>query len=562
MFFGLTQLENSEEYLLATNLKVSWLSMSPLVSWFSMESTPGVYNFDGLDAVIKKIQNINLDCTPVLFAVNAFGDKRVQLIQKIGNQDMTGFLRSDSSIYWKLYPNDEEGTMNTWLNFVQKVVERYDNDGINDMPGLKYPIRNYHLLEEHPEIFIDTDSYIKLLKASTPIVRQAYPDAKIILAGLAGNYSRYFAYMDSFITDDDAGVINGVKHVKAWWTIHPGWQSNKSDFEKILQEGKDYYDIVDIHFYEEKETFLEGKVAWMKNKLNGLGVSKPIWCIEGGGPLKLTEAQHLAGDTQGDWYFGPYSDKENSEFVIKLHVMAAASGVERQHWGLSATPEGAYWSGPWHNMALATSNLQLKPSYFTFKLMVKMLKDFKSVSDLSTNEDHLYEFSWDNDKCYVAWSKDGNSKTINMQNYFSGESTIKVTNIITDLSQGTTPTEEQKSPGTITIGLTPVFISKNSFPVDVSETVLLSENFLYQNFPNPFNPETVIGWQIARGSYVTLKIYDVLGREMATLINEYEQAGAHNLKLNINNYNLSSGVYFYRLTADNFAQTKKLLLIK
>jgi len=562
MFFGLTQLENDAEYLLANDLGVSWLSMHPLVSWFSMEATPGVYNWTGLDATIRKIQNANLDCTPVLFAVNAFGDKRTQLIQKAGGQDMTGFLRSDSSIYWKLYPNDEEGTMTTWLNFVQKVVERYDNDGVNDMPGLKYPIRNYHLLEEHPEIFIDADSYIKLLKATTPIIKQAYPDAKIILAGLAGNFSRYFAYMDSFITDDDAGVVNGVKHVKTWWVLNPGWQSNKRDFEKILLEGKDYYDIVDIHFYEEKETFLEGKVAWMKNKLNGLGVSKPIWCIEGGGPLKLTEAQHLAGDPQGDWYFGPYSDKENAEFVIKLHVMAAANGVERQHWGLSATPEGAYWSGPWHNMALATSSLNLKPSYYTFRLMVKMLKDFKSVFDLSTNDYRLYEFDWNNDRCYVAWSKDGDPKTINVQNYFSGETTIKVTNIVTDLSQGIIPLEEQKSPGTITIDLTPVFISKNSFPVDVNEAVWPSENFLYQNYPNPFNPETVIGWQITSDSYVTLKVYNITGKEITTLVNEFELAGIHNLKLNIQNYNLSSGVYFYRLVTNNFAQTKKFLILK
>lgn len=85
---------------------------------------------------------------------------------------------------------------------------------------------------------------------------------------------------------------------------------------------------------------------------------------------------------------------------------------------------------------------------------------------------------------------------------------------------------------------------------------------LSQNYPNPFNPTTLIDWQLAAGSYVTLKVYDMLGREVATLVDEFKQAGYYNSQFSIRNYQLSSGVYFYTLTAGGFRATKKLVLMK
>jgi len=85
---------------------------------------------------------------------------------------------------------------------------------------------------------------------------------------------------------------------------------------------------------------------------------------------------------------------------------------------------------------------------------------------------------------------------------------------------------------------------------------------LSQNYPNPFNPETTISYSIPKSEHVTLKIYDLLGREVATLVNEYKQPGAYNSKFSIVNYKLSSGVYFYRLQSGSYSQTKKLILMK
>ncbi len=83
---------------------------------------------------------------------------------------------------------------------------------------------------------------------------------------------------------------------------------------------------------------------------------------------------------------------------------------------------------------------------------------------------------------------------------------------------------------------------------------------LKQNYPNPFNPTTVIQYQIPETGFVTLKIYDILGNEVATLINKQQQAGAY--RVNFNAGNLSSGVYFYELKTGNFVNTKKMILLR
>ncbi len=97
---------------------------------------------------------------------------------------------------------------------------------------------------------------------------------------------------------------------------------------------------------------------------------------------------------------------------------------------------------------------------------------------------------------------------------------------------------------------------------------------LAQNFPNPFNPTTVISYQLPVAGKVSLKIFDILGREVAVLVNEFQNAGKYNITFNgqqtTDHKQLPSGIYFYRITADNpspgsgqgFVQTKKLLLLK
>lgn len=90
--------------------------------------------------------------------------------------------------------------------------------------------------------------------------------------------------------------------------------------------------------------------------------------------------------------------------------------------------------------------------------------------------------------------------------------------------------------------------------------VLPTEYQLNQNYPNPFNPTTVISYQLPENGFVTLKIYDVLGKEITTLVNEYKEAGYYEASFDASS--LSSGVYFYKLQAGNFVTTKKMLLAR
>jgi len=88
------------------------------------------------------------------------------------------------------------------------------------------------------------------------------------------------------------------------------------------------------------------------------------------------------------------------------------------------------------------------------------------------------------------------------------------------------------------------------------------EFVLYQNYPNPFNPLTNISYKLPVSDFVTLKIYDVLGREVATPVNEYLTEGFHTVWFDAKNLGLSSGIYFYKLNAGKFQQTKKFVLMK
>ena len=96
---------------------------------------------------------------------------------------------------------------------------------------------------------------------------------------------------------------------------------------------------------------------------------------------------------------------------------------------------------------------------------------------------------------------------------------------------------------------------------DVSENVGLPAGFiLEQNYPNPFNPSTHIKFQIPESGFASLKVFDVSGREVATLINEVKRAGNYEIRFNAEGF--SSGIYIYQLVSGSFALSKKMLLLK
>lgn len=101
-------------------------------------------------------------------------------------------------------------------------------------------------------------------------------------------------------------------------------------------------------------------------------------------------------------------------------------------------------------------------------------------------------------------------------------------------------------------------------PLTFVENNLVPQQFaLFQNYPNPFNPSTRIQYSLEKAAQVSLKIYNVIGKEVATLVNSHQEAGSYSVLLGNNGTSgLSSGVYFYRLEAGSFVSTRKLVLMK
>ena len=104
-------------------------------------------------------------------------------------------------------------------------------------------------------------------------------------------------------------------------------------------------------------------------------------------------------------------------------------------------------------------------------------------------------------------------------------------------------------------------LGSSSLPLPVEDEIEIPTEFaLYQNYPNPFNPSTKIRYQLPQESKVIIKLYDILGAEVITLLNEKKEAGVY--EVDFNAANLPSGTYIYRIVADGFIETKKMVLLK
>jgi len=110
------------------------------------------------------------------------------------------------------------------------------------------------------------------------------------------------------------------------------------------------------------------------------------------------------------------------------------------------------------------------------------------------------------------------------------------------------------------IGTLASIVELNSSSKVDKENIVVEEFTLYQNFPNPFNPTTSIQYAVSSRQFVTIKVYDVLGNEIATLVSEEKPAGTYEVEFIGDG--LTSGIYYYKLSAGNFSDTKKLILLR
>jgi hypothetical protein len=480
MFFGWSII-GKDKIPYVKDLDMSWASLQPHVLWFEIEHEPGIYDWSTLDEEIAWLQELDVDITLIY---STFCNTYDEALRRQIREELLALRRQpgistlpDAWITWNrelkgperydLQPDPfdpDDPMMAAFVAFVQALTERYDGDGIDDWEELKYPLRIHHIVEEWPSPGLNAKTYLGYLARLSPVIKQADPNAKVMIPGLyMPNWGRVYAYLDGYIDDPDAGILNGVRHTKSELRAMDHITFGKRAYEAILEHGQDYFDLVDVHLYTEKETFYEGEIAYVKGVMAKLGYQKPIWCVEGGGPFRNPESS--PDGPQGDPLFGTTNEKEVAETVVKFHVMAAAAGLERQHWGIGGQPQHGYWSGPWNIMGLLEKVTGKKrPAYYTYKLMREKLRDFKigHVADLSLGSVHVFEFITPIGAVYVAWDVDGTrSPRLVDLSPILGERDVILTPIVTELGPDDTPIVPQVmklSTTAVPLSLTPVFI--------------------------------------------------------------------------------------------------------
>lgn len=457
MFFGLSLITPWKHADIVRDLGISWLSLQPHVLWMAIEREPGVYSWSSLDDEVLALQSLDLDITMVLSPlINAFGELRQEVSDVIATYpSFIHFMRQGVGSEYSLHPQGD--TLPLWRAFVRAAVDRYDGDGVNDMPGLRFAVRNWHVVEEYPTPSLpDERDYVFLLQEAYAIIKDEDPHARVILAGLAGNYAHWFAFMDGFIEDPAGGVINGVLHSREELLADPVWSFRKARYEWMVENAFESFDIMDLHAYIPIESFLEGEINYLNHLMSQFGEPKPTWIIEGGGPHKNYPG-YPAVNSPADEYFGWGSTEENAEFVVKLHALAAAMGAERQHWGLGGSKgENAYWDGPWCGMGLLDwYDDHKKPSYYTFRMMVEMLDGFTHAEDRSFDNVRAISFLVDGRSVYIFWSQTGDC--VVDASHLLGTGDLLITPIVTGLD----PTDKP-------VVLPPLAVSSDELPLSTT----------------------------------------------------------------------------------------------
>ena len=255
---------------------------------------------------------------------------------------------------------------------------------------------------------------------------------------------------------------------------------------------------------------------------------------------------------------------ENSQWINSSLVYSYYSPENRRDSLLLQKWDGNNWQNYWRTsfyydslttfLNLAVAQLWTGNQFQDY-LMVKI------SNDEFGNEIQQFEQIWNG----IVWVNDIKKDYTYIWNYF--ESCNAELWNGTSWEPGDTPILVNNPDGfKIAIVIQSINIYYIIVNVEASNSNIPNDFLLYQNYPNPFNPTTKIKYTVpvtlseVEGSLVTLKVYDVLGNEIATLVNEENSTGSYEVEFDGNN--LPSGIYFYQLQTGQFIETKKMLLIK
>lgn len=536
-----------------------------------------------------------------------------------------------------------------WINYVKAVVERYDNDGVSDMPGLQQAIRHYILPgeikfgntgtgdEEDGPFWRDTiDNLLRLHRLTYQAVREADPtgNSKVVSSGallwdlyadfpdwpefdpadpnstirkrLNGeNYkgSIYTAGWDSLkkMLDSFGSDADGIECDYIGWHPHFSWRVIDQEFAFIRAHSGNkpiYVDDMWTNLFANGyfRPYLGGipGAAQFNAATNPFAGTEWVRRINGDFPNVLFTSinpydelnQKLSNEDPAvlNWYYANGARRLVKSFASAFGegaIVACFSGTndvarDEPIWGLLI---GRGTSLGWINLTgTRAEDYFEKPQYHTYKLLVEKLHDFTTSAEIAVSADprtRVYEFDRPRGPIYVLWSETGAAPPDLNYRHPTGETvtlraknnaaSLKLTHIITDTTK-TEPEEEMMATlnGVLTLqlGYEPIFIEGDVLTeVDATPSSSLPSAYrLEQNYPNPFNPGTTIEFALPKASLVTLKVYNIRGEEVATLVSEKLVQGIHKRRWDARG--LASGVYLYHLHAGEFVQTKKIILVR
>ena len=432
------------------------------------------------------------------------------------------------------------GNLVEYSTFINEMAERYDGDGINDAPGS--PVVTYFEIDNEPDLYepnentdwkgnlSETKDYAVVLKTAYEAIKSANPNAKVAIAGEAFAAPNSKEYYESILTELDK------------------LKTNVND---------KFFDVYNLHYYGFYNEYLVSQISDVKLLLSKHGCSNVEKIV--------TETATYSGTSM----FGgisnnlPYqSEEQQAESLIKRYVYSKANGTNKIYWYMQHAENG-----------LSSSNGNKLLAYYSFKKMTEILagSDWNNVETIQEVDGiYIYKFTKPGGAVYVAWNDSGAESVITISGINHSQAKVSETvpmyasgDGVSDFATAFRTNTYTATSGSIvlTIGEKPVFVEPfGATSVQNGYENIPQEFVLYQNYPNPFNPTTTICFSLLKREYVTLKIFDILGKEIALLVDEERNAGEYSLQFNPGY--LTSGIYFYQLNAGGNIQTKKMILLK
>jgi hypothetical protein len=518
------------------------------------------YDWSSVDSFIRAAQSAGLEPWVVLKCTNPIstrdtipGTCAYTYDHSSGTADNLSSWFPEDTVKWKL--------------FIDALVERYDGNGISDMPGLTLPVTKWHIGQEWPRIWCSqfdknspqfAEEFVRYEVMTYNEIKKHQTNSIISFAGLTNHkvnafYDGYYN-QSTYCLSGNCDTQNNV--TREMLSLVPEFLSSRANTLYLLQNAK--YDELDVHQYGEWR-HIPDVVRWCKDNAVSSGI--PVVFFEGGGPFckSCENIYHSASDTTG--ILPPELVRDNASYVVYYFISGLASGVKRLNWNVS--PEYSAWGSIWGDLDLLSINYVPKPSFYTYRFLAKYIfahEEADSVVRVTESNPNLYHYKIEPLEMEVIWSTNStDSFTV------SGSGKLYLYHIPIVMGDTAVVVDTLVISGSYQMQLrngVPIFFQwASSTAVDNRNASLISISFeLSQNYPNPFNLSTTIRFSLPKTEHVTLTVFDVLGREIATLVEGELNPGGHSVVYNFEG--LPSGVYFFQLKTNSFTKILKAQVLK